>query len=99
MALLANSYLNLFLLETLVLQRLYLRLVRYLGVGKTSILKRYLKNKFTDEYQTTVGVEFGSKYVDIDEYYRVKLQIWDTVGIYGDIVVKMYRQDNSLFII
>jgi GTPase SAR1 family protein len=50
-----------------------------IGVGKTSILMRYTKNKFTDDYKVTVGAEFGSRTISIDETTKIKLQIWDTV--------------------
>ena len=31
------------------------------SVGKSCILNQLLNNKFTDEYEITVGVEFGAK--------------------------------------
>ena len=31
------------------------------GVGKSNILLRYIYNSFSDEFKTTVGVEFGAK--------------------------------------
>ena len=29
---------------------------------------------------SNIGVEFASKKLDIDENYKLKLQIWDTAG-------------------
>ena len=49
-------------------------------MGKSCILNQFLNNKFTEEYEITVGVEFGAKTIDISNGVRVKLQIWDTVG-------------------
>ena len=43
------------------------------------MLTKYIKGEFTDAYNVTVGVEFTSKTVRIDEKTQVKLQIWDTV--------------------
>ena len=49
------------------------------GVGKSNILLRYIHEKFTDEFNTTIGVEFGAKNIQIsDKIYRI--QIWDTAG-------------------
>ena len=48
-------------------------------MGKTALLTKYIKGEFTDAYNVTVGVEFTSKTVRIDEKTQVKLQIWDTV--------------------
>ena len=59
------------------------RTPRYLpsetGVGKTAILNKYIKGEFTDQYNVTVGVEFTSKTIKIDDKLQVKMQIWDTV--------------------
>ena len=49
------------------------------GVGKTSLALRYTQNTFTEEYIVTIGVNFLSKLVKINND-RVKLQIWDTGG-------------------
>ena len=49
------------------------------GVGKSNILTRYLKDEFTLNTKTTVGVEFGTKKLEVDDL-KVKAQIWDTAG-------------------
>ena len=49
------------------------------GVGKTNLLSRYLKNEFSFDSKTTVGVEFGAKKLEIDGV-KIKAQIWDTAG-------------------
>lgn len=49
------------------------------GVGKTKILIRYIKDDFEFHSKATVGVEFGSKRFDLNEY-KIKAQIWDTAG-------------------
>ena len=49
------------------------------SVGKSNLLLRYSHGKFRDEYQLTIGVEFGSNNISIDDkIYRI--QIWDTAG-------------------
>ena len=50
------------------------------SVGKSCILNQFLNNRFSEEYETTVGVEFGAKTIEIDDGNKVKLQIWDTAG-------------------
>ena len=49
------------------------------GVGKTAILKRLVEDTFSDESQSTIGVEFDSTMIMVEDR-RVKLQIWDTAG-------------------
>ena len=49
------------------------------AVGKSCLLLRYTDGKFQETFMTTIGVDFKTKYIDIDGQ-RVKLQIWDTAG-------------------
>ena len=49
------------------------------SVGKSCILNQFLNQTFTEDYDITVGVEFGAKTIDIDKK-KIKLQIWDTAG-------------------
>ena len=49
------------------------------GVGKSNILLKYIYNSFSEEFKTTVGVEFGARNIEINKaIYRI--QIWDTAG-------------------
>ena len=49
------------------------------AVGKSNLLLRYAHGQFKDEYQLTIGVEFGAKNIKInDKVFRI--QIWDTAG-------------------
>ena len=49
------------------------------AVGKSNLLLRYTHGQFREEYQLTIGVEFGSNNVNInDQIFRI--QIWDTAG-------------------
>lgn len=49
------------------------------GVGKTNLLSRYIKNTFSFDTRSTIGVEFGAKKSEVSGY-KVKCQIWDTAG-------------------
>ena len=49
------------------------------GVGKSNILLRYTKNEFDSANKPTIGIEFNSKTIEI-ENEKVKMQIWDTAG-------------------
>jgi small GTP-binding protein len=54
------------------------------GVGKSSLLLKYTRDIFSENYEPTIGVDFGSMVVNIpdsnNEHTPVKLQIWDTAG-------------------
>jgi len=49
------------------------------GVGKTSLMNQYVNKKFTNQYKATIGADFLTKEVTIDDKV-VTLQIWDTAG-------------------
>ena len=49
------------------------------SVGKSCILLQFLEKKFKFDHDTTIGVEFGSKVISVNDK-QVKLQIWDTAG-------------------
>eukprot|EP00455_Lapot_gusevi_P024347 TRINITY_DN2530_c0_g1_i2.p1 TRINITY_DN2530_c0_g1~~TRINITY_DN2530_c0_g1_i2.p1 ORF type:complete len:222 (-),score=35.71 TRINITY_DN2530_c0_g1_i2:182-847(-) len=51
------------------------------GVGKSNLLSRFTRNKFTADEKSTVGVEFATRIVPIEgQNKRIKAQIWDTAG-------------------
>lgn len=50
-----------------------------MGVGKSCLLSRFVESKFQSDSQSTIGVEFGSRVVELSGT-SVKLQIWDTAG-------------------
>ncbi|KAL0391543.1 UNVERIFIED_CONTAM: Ras-related protein Rab7 [Sesamum latifolium] len=49
------------------------------GVGKTSLMNQYLHKKFRPQYKATIGADFVTKELQIDDKL-VTLQIWDTAG-------------------
>ena len=49
------------------------------NVGKTNIMSKYIHNQFNQHSKSTIGVEFGTKIVNIDNK-KIKAQIWDTAG-------------------
>ncbi|KAJ9519327.1 hypothetical protein QJQ45_023120 [Haematococcus lacustris] len=49
------------------------------GVGKTSLMNQYVQKKFTKEYKATIGADFLTKEIEIDDK-TVTMQIWDTAG-------------------
>ena len=49
------------------------------GVGKSSLIQRFVSNKFDPSMFHTIGVEFLNKDMEV-EGDRYTLQIWDTAG-------------------
>lgn len=70
------------------------------GVGKSNLLCRFISNEFYKNNQTTIGVEFSSKTLKIDNQL-VKAQIWDTAGQerYRALTSAYYRNAVGAFLI
>lgn len=70
------------------------------GVGKSSILLRYTKNQFTADMRSTIGVEFGIKYLTLDNL-QLKVQIWDTAGMerYRSITSAYYKGAKGVIVV
>ena len=49
------------------------------GVGKTTLVNRYVSGKYQEDFKMTIGVDFYTKLCDMDDN-RVQLQIWDFGG-------------------
>jgi small GTP-binding protein len=49
------------------------------GVGKTSLVGRYVYDSFEGDYLATIGTDIHVKMVDIDDM-TVKLVVWDIAG-------------------
>ena len=51
------------------------------GVGKTSIISRYISNTFSSVLMATPGANFTTKTIFLkDENQSIKFEIWDTAG-------------------
>ncbi|MFX0106686.1 MAG: Rab family GTPase [Candidatus Hodarchaeota archaeon] len=62
------------------------------GVGKTSITVRYTENRFDEDMKMTIGVNFASKEVNLEEG-NVRLMLWDLGGQprFRDVVSGYFR--------
>jgi Ras-related protein Rab-18 len=49
------------------------------GVGKSSLLQRFVADRFAESQPATIGVDFATKVLEVYDH-RVKLTIWDTAG-------------------
>ena len=70
------------------------------SVGKTCLLMRAVNNKFTENYQATIGFEFLLIYFQVNNV-KIKLQIWDTCGqeIYRSLIQGFYRNTAATIIV
>ena len=70
------------------------------GVGKSSLLKRAVQNKFDGNYQATIGFEFLLMHFKVNEL-KIKLQIWDTCGqeMYRSLIQGFYRNTSLALVV
>ena len=70
------------------------------GVGQSCLSIKATKNIFENNYLATVGFEFFSFNVKLDDKV-VKLQIWDTCGqeIYRSLITNFYRNSSLAVIV
>ncbi|XP_065882439.1 ras-related protein Rab-10-like [Dysidea avara] len=68
-------------------------------VGKTSVLTRFVSNKFRVTHIRTLGVDFMMKYV-IVQGKKIQLKIWDTAGQedHDSITAQYFRRSNGILL-
>jgi small GTP-binding protein len=64
------------------------------GVGKTSLVSRFVLSLFSDKYLTTLGVKIDKKIITMGEQ-QLTLMIWDLAGEEKDYPIKMHQLNGS----
>ncbi|KAK7475735.1 hypothetical protein BaRGS_00033007 [Batillaria attramentaria] len=70
------------------------------GVGKTSVVIRYVGGMFSKAVSPTIGASFFTYKMTLDGY-RVKLQVWDTAGQerFRSMAPMYYRKANAAMLV
>ena len=70
------------------------------GVGKTSIINAIMGQKFSEEYEPSIGVDFFSKTIRY-KGRLIKLQIWDSAGQekFRSLIPNYIRGSSLIFLI
>ena len=70
------------------------------GVGKSTMLLKFVDDIFTTSYLSTIGVDFKIKTIELDNKI-IKLQIWDTAGQerFRTITSSYYRGAYGIFVV
>ena len=70
------------------------------GVGKTSILRRFVENEFSKTHLATIGIDYRTKVLHI--YGKdIKLKIWDTAGQerYHNITSQIFKGAEGILLV
>ncbi|XP_058054710.1 uncharacterized protein LOC131206250 isoform X2 [Anopheles bellator] len=72
-----------------------------LGTGKTSFIKRYVHQFFSQNYRATIGVDFALKVLNWDQSTIIRLQLWDIAGQerFGNMTRVYYKEAVGAFIV
>jgi len=70
------------------------------GVGKSSIILKYVEGTFTDSFISTIDVDYKEKVVEV-EGDKVTLHLWDTAGQerFRTITSSYYRGAQGVIIV
>ena len=69
------------------------------GVGKSCIVSRFVKDYFSENEMSTLGVDFDCKMIDFKDN-KYKIQIWDTAGQEKfQSIVKSYIRDLNVCVL
>ena len=70
------------------------------GVGKSSIILRYIENNFSQNLMNSIGVDFKLKNIEV-KGKKVKLQVWDTAGQerFRTITTSYYKGAQAIIVV
>ena len=70
------------------------------AVGKTSIITRFVENKFKQDTMSSLSANFVSKKIDLGNNKSIKFDIWDTAGQEKyRALAKIFYQDSKIVIL
>lgn len=55
-------------------------LLGHFGVGKTSLMRRFIDDTFSEDYKVTLGVQIQKKVVELKNTKKISMIIWDVEG-------------------
>lgn len=74
-------------------------LLGHFGVGKTSIIRKFVTNEFSTDYKVTIGVHILKKEIPVTTTDNISLIIWDLEGTDNvDLINKSYLLGAHSFI-
>ena len=71
------------------------------GVGKTSIIKKFINNEFNEDIKCTIDIDSLYKSIKINKNLYTKLKIYDTAGQekYRSLIKKYYQGTDGIILV
>lgn len=70
------------------------------GVGKSSLLKQFQYQKFDNNTDPTIGVEFGTKIIELKNSNSIKIQAWDCAGLQSfRPIIRTYNRKTAVTLV
>ena len=78
----------------------YCILIGDLGVGKSSVILRYIEDYFSGSLMSSIGVDFKTKQIEVNDRI-IKMQIWDTAGHekFRTITTSYYKSAHAIIVL
>jgi len=72
-----------------------------IGVGKSSVIRRYAHGVFSMHYKATIGVDFALRVINWDDNTVVRMQLWDIAGQerFGNMTRVYYKEAVAAFVV
>ena len=82
-------------------EKLTLFLLGNSAVGKTSFISKYVNNNFSDNYISTVGIDFFCKTMKLSTGEDITLKFYDTAGqeVYRSISYNLVKSADGIFLL
>lgn len=70
------------------------------GVGKSSLILRYVENEFIEHHLESIAIEVKQKSIEL-EGKTLEMELWDTMGIerYRPIVESYFKETQSIILV
>jgi len=70
------------------------------GVGKTAIVRRFIRKVFPENQRPTIGIDIGIKLLEIDGK-KIQLKIWDSAGSerFRSLATSYYRNADAAILV
>ena len=71
------------------------------SVGKTALTRIFSDKQFIDNYDSTIGIDYGSTIIKMSNSNLIKCHIWDTAGqeIFAPLIASYYKNTSGFIIV